>query len=75
MYSVKSRVNSENTFLTNLKNRNPNAYVIFAGKAAHGFVQSTDQWPMAVKDVKLTNIETLQKPTWHMNADWTNSTT
>jgi len=75
LYSVKSRVNSENIFLTNLNKRNPNAYVIFAGKAAHGFVQLTDQWPMQVKDVKLTNIESLQKPTWHMNADWTNTTT
>lgn len=67
--SVKDRVRSENSFITKLQDRVPNAHVIFTRRAADGFVESVQNVAVPAKDLQLTNIEDLKKPTWHLH-DW-----
>lgn len=73
-YSVKARIHAENNVLSQLK-KIKDGFVILTRRAANGFLDQPNNWPAHVKDVELTNIEDLVKPTWHYNRDWTNSIT
>jgi hypothetical protein len=70
-YSVRTRVDAENVFLNNLRNHNPNTWVMFSRRAASGFINREELFPKAVTEIELTNIQDLTKPTWHYNQDWT----
>lgn len=67
--SVQERVYLENMFISKLQELAPNATVIFTRRAADGFIDSDQNRAILAKDLKLTNIEQLKKPTWHMY-DW-----
>lgn len=67
--SVKERVYLENEFISKIKEHAPNALIIFTRRAADGFVDSEQNRAIPAKDLTLTNIELLKKPTWHMY-DW-----
>jgi hypothetical protein len=68
--SVRERIYVENSFIEKLQAHVPNAYVIFTRRASDGFVNSVQNTATLAKDLKLTDITTLTKPTWHMNQDW-----
>ena len=68
--SVRERVYIENSLIEKLQARVPDAYVIFTRRASDGFVDSVQNTAMLAKDLVLTDIKTLTKPTWHMNQDW-----
>ena len=66
--SLKYRVYKENQLLSNLKKHIPEAQINFSLRAASGF----DQVCLTgkVKDIALTDISNLRKPTWRFNQDW-----
>lgn len=69
--SVKDRVYAENSLIEKLKLNLPEAYVLFARRAADGFFTGGLQTQVtACKDLQLTEMKSLTKPTWHMNQDW-----
>ena len=67
--SVAERVYLENAFISKLQNTAPMAQVIFTRRAADGFADSAQNAAISAKDLTLTNIETLKKPSWH-TYDW-----
>ena len=67
--SVRERVFLENLFISRIQEIAPNATVIFTRRAADGFIDSDQNKAILAKDLKLTDIEQLKKPTWHMY-DW-----
>lgn len=67
--SVKERVYLENLFISKVQELAPNATVIFTRRASDGFIDSDQNRAILAKDLKLTDIEQLKKPTWHMY-DW-----
>jgi hypothetical protein len=54
-----------------LQNCAPDSVVIFTRRAAAGFVDTISNTQCLAKDLTLTNIESLTKPTWHAH-DWSN---
>ena len=68
--SVRERVHCENSFIEKLQDRVPNAYAIFTRRAADGFANVQSNVAITAKDITLTDIKCLKKPTWHMNNDW-----
>jgi hypothetical protein len=74
-YSVKQRVIAENTLIRRLKSINPEIYLYFSRRAAGGFLDNQTHVFQKVSNITLTNIEDLQKPSWHMNEDWSYSAT
>lgn len=69
--SIKNRIHSENNFILKLQSLCPDARVIFTRRAASGFGDLEVNLDRKAKDLKLTNLESLTKPTWHIQ-DWTN---
>lgn len=67
--SVAERVHLENSFISKLQEIAPNARIIFTRRAADGFVDSAQNAAIPAKNLILTNIETLKKPTWRIY-DW-----
>ena len=67
---VRERVYAENSFIEKLQARVPDAYVIFTRRASDGFFDSVQNTAILAKDLVLTDIKSLTKPTWHMNQDW-----
>ena len=68
--SVRERVYVENNLIEKLQARVPDAYVIFTRRASDGFFDSVQNTATLAKDLVLTDITMLTKPTWHMNQDW-----
>lgn len=66
---LRHRANKENQLLIHLKETVPNAYVYFSTRAASGY-KPKDVLFSKAKDIDLTDITTLIKPTWHINQDW-----
>lgn len=69
--SVKERVYLENAFISKLQQSAPEAQIIFTRRAAEGFTDLVQNVSTPVKDLVMTNIEDLKKPTWH-TSDWLN---
>ena len=69
--SVKDRIFCENMLIEKLQNCAPDSVVIFTRRAAAGFVDTISNTQCLAKDLTLTNIESLTKPTWHAH-DWSN---
>jgi hypothetical protein len=67
--SVKERVYLENAFISKLQESAPNAQIIFTRRAAEGFTNLIQNVSVPVKDLPMTNLEDLNKPSWHIN-DW-----
>lgn len=67
--SIRERVFLENSFISKVRDLAPNAVVIFTRRAADGFIDSDQNKAILAKDLQLTDIEKLKKPTWHMY-DW-----
>lgn len=67
-YSLEYRLYQENKLLDELRSIVPDAYVNFSVRASHAFSKQ----PLCgrLKDVNNVNINTLTKPTWHVNKDW-----
>lgn len=62
------RVYKENELINNLQNKNSNITITFSMRAATGFVDTPDE--SNPRNVTLTNLESLKRPTWHYNEDW-----
>jgi hypothetical protein len=74
-YSLKTRLLAENKLLETLKEINPNLYVYLNRRAAGGYYDNQTDVFSKVSDIELINIENLQKPSWHNNKDWSESST
>lgn len=72
LYNTAYRVYKENEILQHIKDVAPNAYISINMRASGTFYSSTDLHGEVVqaKDIRLTDISKLKKPTWHMNKDW-----
>jgi hypothetical protein len=68
---VKDRIFCENMLIEKLQKHAPDSVVIFTRRAAAGFVDTISNTQCLVKDLTLTNIESLTKPAWH-TYDWSN---
>ena len=62
----------ENQLLQHIKDIAPDALVSINMRASGAFNSSTSLHGEVVqaKDIKLTEISKLKKPTWHTNRDW-----
>jgi hypothetical protein len=69
-YGLKSRVDSENRLLEKIKNKIPNAQLIFTRRAGDGFDLVKQDYPISAELINTTDIRTLSKPSWHQNRDW-----
>jgi hypothetical protein len=69
IYSVKSRVYSENKFLERLKEKVPNCFVTIPVRAADGFYNHLTRYDY-VYNIRSTDIKDLNRPSWHQNLDW-----
>jgi hypothetical protein len=69
--SVRERVYAENRFIEKLQARVPDAHVILTRRAADGFIDIRQHAAVLAKDIELTDIRLLTKPTWHVH-DWSN---
>lgn len=70
-YSLSSRVDAENKLIEKIKDKIPNAEVIFTRRAGDGFSPIKSDIVKQAKHIELTDINSLSKPTWHQNNDWT----
>lgn len=67
--SVMDRVYLENAFISKLQSVAPDAQIIFTRRAAEGFTDLVQNVSVQAKNLLLTDIEDLKKPTWH-TYDW-----
>jgi len=67
--SLRQRLYRENCLIEFLKNKMPESYINFTGRAAEGYGIFYQQFEQ-IKNLKLTEISNLKKPTWHINNDW-----
>lgn len=68
-YSVKLRILAENKFINNLKNIDPNIYLLCTSRSAQMFMEEELITLSIVKDINLIDIETITTPYWHKE-DW-----
>lgn len=71
-YSLAYRVFKENQLLKHIKDIAPNALVSINMRTGGAFCSLTNLHGEVTlsKDIALTDISKLKKPTWHMNQDW-----
>jgi hypothetical protein len=71
-YSMSYRVFKENQLLEHIKDIAPNSLVAINMRASGAFYSLSNLYGEIVeaKDISLTDISKLKKPTWHMNQDW-----
>jgi hypothetical protein len=74
-YSLKCRLQAENEFLKKIKKINSNAYISFSQRASCGFASEPSYLFSKVSEIPVIDIESLIKPSWHQNKDWSNSQT
>jgi len=68
--SLKYRIASENKLLNELRNVDPNIYLMLTSRAADGFHHDGNHMRFgAVEDFDLTDINVLRKTPWH-EQDW-----
>lgn len=70
-YSLKQRLNSENSVIDKLNEINPNMYVHVSRRSYDGFYPQVDSYLTTVSNLSKININCLKKPTWHYGSDWT----
>jgi len=69
LHSLKYRIACENKLFNLLVAKDPEITVMLTSRATDGFIEN-NQLVAKAKDFKLTNIEELKCPPWHVN-DWT----
>jgi hypothetical protein len=71
-YSTAYRVFKENQLLEHIKHIAPNSLIAINMRASGAFYSLEDLHGEVVqaKDIRLTEISKLKKPTWHTNQDW-----
>jgi hypothetical protein len=72
LYSTAYRIYKENQLLQHIKDIAPNAYIVINMRASGTFNSPSDLHGEIIqaKDIRLTEISKLKKPTWRMNNDW-----
>ena len=65
---LEYRIFKENMFLSKLKENMPLSYVYFSTRAASGF--KTQMLQGLAKDLEITTMDALKKPTWRFNGEW-----
>jgi hypothetical protein len=68
--SMKYRIAAENRFLKNLKDKDPNIFLLWTARSARGLMP-IEQGPrfQKIRDIELIDINNTSRPYWHNN-DW-----
>lgn len=70
-YTLKYRVEIENYTIERMKEKIPNAHVVFEDRAWKGFREyNTNSLHGKVKDLEIISMSDLKRPSWHYNDDW-----
>jgi hypothetical protein len=72
LYNTNYRIYKENQILQHIKDIAPKSYIAINMRASGVFYSATDLHGEVTqaKDIRLTDVSKLKKPTWHMNNDW-----
>jgi hypothetical protein len=72
LYNTNYRIYKENQILQHIKDIAPKSYIAINMRASGVFYSATDLHGeiTQAKDIRLTDVSKLKKPTWHMNNDW-----
>lgn len=69
-YSLKQRLNAENSIITRLKEINPEMYVHMSRRSYDGFGIAASPQLTSANKLETVDINNLKKPPWHYGADW-----
>jgi hypothetical protein len=72
LYNTNYRIYKENQILQHIKDIAPDSYIAINMRAGGTFYSAADLHGEVTlaKDIRLTDVSKLKKPTWRMNSDW-----